>query len=134
MGHFSLHQIFVIYTWFPLAALLFFMLLIARFYQKLSEVRMYFWFYLVPIVVYGIAAVRHASVRSISGDVIVDILMGLGGIVLILLSLRLYQKMIRQTLVLRNDNNRDMDNDTAHLTQPIITDSNNPDSSSANRI
>jgi hypothetical protein len=94
MGDFSLHQFFVIYTWFPLAALLFFMLLIARFFQKFSNNRMYFWFYLLPIIFYGGAVVRYASVRRLAGDPLADFLLGVAGIFLLLLSLRLYQKMI----------------------------------------
>ena len=57
----SLHQFLTLYSWFPLAALLLFLLLIARFYARFSGQRMYHWLYLVPMIGAGIVVVRSAS-------------------------------------------------------------------------
>ena len=90
----SLHQLLVLYTWFPLAALLFLVLLIARFYQKFSDERTFYWFYAVGIVIFGIFFVRSASLEVGMMDVIVTILSIVGGGLLIFLSLVLYRRMI----------------------------------------
>lgn len=74
------------------------MLLIARFYQKFSDAPMFFWFYSVPIVAFGFSAVRYASVRQLMRDPLADVLLGIGGISLIVLSARLYHHMGRTRL------------------------------------
>lgn len=90
----ALNQILLLFTWFPLAALLFFFLLIARFYEKFSGERTGFYFYILPIMFFGGAAVRYASLNHIGGDWLGDILSGLAGITLIGLCLLLYHRMM----------------------------------------
>lgn len=90
----SLQQFLVLYTWFPLAALLVFILLIARFYQKFSGERTYFEYYLVPLVCFGGWSVRYASADQIAGNALADTLLGVGGVFLLVLTLRLYWLMI----------------------------------------
>lgn len=90
----ALHQFLALYMWFPLAALLVFMLLIARFYQKFSGERTYFEWFLVPLVCFGGWAVRYASIDQIAGNVLADFFLGMGGVFWLILSLRLYWLMI----------------------------------------
>lgn len=91
-------QLFLLYTWFALTALIFFFLLIARFYQKFSDERTYFRAYIVPIVLFGIAAVRYASIDQVR-DPLADSISGIGGICLMLLVILLVRRMThkRQT-------------------------------------
>jgi hypothetical protein len=96
VGNVSLHQFLVIYSWFPLAALLLFLLLIARFYQKFSGQRTYFWWFLVPLVGFGAAAVRYASVDTASGDMLAALLTATAGAVLLALGQHLYRVMLLQ--------------------------------------
>ncbi|MDQ7024709.1 MAG: hypothetical protein Q9P01_09085 [Anaerolineae bacterium] len=96
MNNESLHQFLVLYTWFPLAALLFFMLLIARFYKIFSGHRTYFWYYGVVIVLFGIVAVRYASVGAVLGDTVTDIVSIIAGGLLTFLCAVLYHWMIRK--------------------------------------
>lgn len=91
-------QLFVLYTWFALTALIFFFLMIARFYERFSNERTYFRAYLVPIVLFGIAAVRYAGVDQLR-DPLADTFSGTGGIVLMVLVILLVRRMMhkRQT-------------------------------------
>lgn len=82
-----------LYTWFPLVVILAIFLLIARFYQRFSGQRTFYWFFMLPILLYGAAAVRYAGVDSIAGDVLGDIYGATGGIILVSLVVQLYAKM-----------------------------------------
>ncbi|MGQ9888028.1 MAG: hypothetical protein ACUVSX_05995 [Aggregatilineales bacterium] len=88
------NQVLTLYAWFPLAALLMFMLLIARFYQRFSGERTYYRLYTVPLLLYGLAAVRYASLNLVTGDAAADLLLGIGGAVLLALSLLLGWAML----------------------------------------
>jgi hypothetical protein len=92
----SPNQFLTLYLWFPLAALLFFLLLIARFYQKFSGERTYFRLFLLPVVIFGAAAVRYASIDRLMGDPVGDMLMAAAGIILTGLCVTLYRVMIMQ--------------------------------------
>lgn len=92
----SINQFLALFLWFPLAALLSFLLLIARFYQKFSGERTYSRLFLVPVALFGGAAVRYASIDQVIGDPLGDILQAAAGVVLIALCLKLYQLMIVQ--------------------------------------
>lgn len=87
------NQVLLLYTWFPLAAVITIMLLIARFYEKFSGDRTCYRAYLIPLVLFGVGAVRYASIDQIGGDAAGDLLVGTGGIILIALSLLLYRQM-----------------------------------------
>lgn len=89
-----LNQFLVLYQWFPLAALLMFIALIARFYEKFSGKRTFFRYYLVALVLFGGAAVRYAGAGRLAGDLPGDLLLGLGGVVLLSLSIHLYRLML----------------------------------------
>jgi hypothetical protein len=89
----SFNQFLMLYTWFPLAALLFLLLLIARFYEKFSGEQTYFKFFTMPIVLFGAATVRYASINRMAGDIWADVLMGMGGVILMVMCLLLYRRM-----------------------------------------
>ncbi len=76
-----------------LAALIAIMLLIARFYQNFSGEQTYFQFYAVPLILFGVAAVRYASIGQLTGDWLGDTTGGVAGASLIWLSLHLYRLM-----------------------------------------
>jgi hypothetical protein len=90
----SLDRILLLYSWFPLAVLLLILLLIARFYQKFSGERTYFEWYGLPLVLFGIAMVRYASIDRFVGDPLADTIMGVAGMVLLSLSLLLFRLML----------------------------------------
>jgi len=92
----SLHQFLVLYTWFPLSALLFFLLLIARFYQRFSGVKTWFWLYVLVIVLFGAMAVRDAGVGMVVGDLLTDAFSILAGGILLFLVILLQNHMMRQ--------------------------------------
>lgn len=94
MTSISLNQLLVIYAWFPLAVLILFAFLIARFYEKFSNKRTYFRLYLIPVLLFAISAVRYASVDSTIGDPLGDILVGIAGFMLAILGIRLYWLMV----------------------------------------
>jgi len=89
----ALSQLLLLYGWFALSALLLFLLAIARFYQKFSGEKTYYHWFIMPIVLYGIGAVRYASIDRIAHDVMADGLLGAAGVIVIVLCLRLYHQM-----------------------------------------
>jgi hypothetical protein len=90
----SLHQFLTLYSWFPLAALLLFLLLIARFYARFSGQRTYHWLYLVPMIGAGIVVVRSASAREPEQDVLLIATSLISGLLLIILVIRLARLML----------------------------------------
>lgn len=95
MAAVSITQFLILYTWFPLAFVLVFLLLIARFYQKFSSARTYYEWFAVPILLFGAATMRYASIDQLAGDVIGDALFGAGGIAMLALSVFLHYRMTR---------------------------------------
>jgi hypothetical protein len=65
-------------------------MLIARFYQRFSGERTLFRLYLIPILLFGVQAVREAKVAH---DWVANLLAAGGGITLLCLSLFLYRRM-----------------------------------------
>lgn len=94
MSAFSVSQVLSLYTWFPLVTVLFIYLLIARFYQRFSGVRTYFWLYTVPMLFYGVSAVRYASVSALHGDALGDSFFLAGSLFLFGLSTWLFRHMM----------------------------------------
>lgn len=90
----ALHQFFILYAWFPLAAFLLLLLLVARFYQRFSGEQTYFWLYLVPIIFFGVVAVRHAGSPNGQWDLVVSVVSAVAGVVLLFLVGHLYVRMI----------------------------------------
>jgi len=90
----SLHQFLTLYSWFPLAALLLFLLLIARFYARFSNQRTYHWLYLVPIIGAGLVVIRSASPHTPMEDQILVFTSLVSGLLLIGLVVRLGRLML----------------------------------------
>ena len=90
----SLHQILALYTWFPLAGLIIFLLLIARFYQKFSGERTHYRWFVLPVILFGAAVVRYSTINQVTGDWLGDLLLAVGGLALIVLSVILVSRMI----------------------------------------
>ncbi len=95
MGAISISQFLTLYSWFPLAILLVFLLLIARFYERFAGEPTYFRLFVVPIVLFGTATVRYSSIDQIGGDMLADLLLGAGGVTLVVLCVLLYWLMTR---------------------------------------
>jgi hypothetical protein len=91
----SISQFLTLYNWFLLAAILLFILLIARFYQKTVEEPTYFLWLIVPVILFGGATMRYAALDRIGGDAIGDILFGAAGVVLLIHMSFLYWRMTR---------------------------------------
>lgn len=90
----SLHQVLALYTWFPLAGLIIFLLLIARFYQKFSGEPTHYRWFVLPVMLFGAAVVRYSSINQVTGDWLGDLAFAAGGLVLIGLSVALVARMI----------------------------------------
>lgn len=84
----------MLYSWFALATLLFFLLLIGRFYERFSAERTHFRLFAFPAALFGVAVIRYTSLDIIAGDTFGDLLSALGGIILITLCVILYRRMI----------------------------------------
>lgn len=89
----SLTQLLTIFAWFFLALLLAFFMLIGRFYQKLTQEQTYYQWFAVPILLFGAAAAHYAGLNRAMGDVFGDVMLALGGGILIVLCVHLYRLM-----------------------------------------
>jgi hypothetical protein len=70
-----------------------FFLLIARHYQRSTgEITRFQWF-LAPLLLFGLAAVRYASIDHLTGDILANMLLGTGGVILLWASVYLYRRM-----------------------------------------
>lgn len=94
MSAIAVGQVLALYTWFPLIALVYMMMLIARFYERSFGQGTYFKLYVIPMVCFGGGAVRYAGIEQLSGDWWGDGFILAGGIVLGVLSSRLYWQMM----------------------------------------
>lgn len=93
MTPFSLNQLLILYAWFLLAAFIFLFLLIARFYQNFSGENTRFRLFIVPIILFGAAAVRYTSIKQVARDPLADLLSAAAGFILLVLSISLYRWM-----------------------------------------
>ncbi len=89
----SLHQVLTLYTWFPFAGLIIFLLLIARFYQKFSGERTHYRWFVLPVMLFGVAVVRYSSIHQVTGDWLGDLALAIGGVLLVWLSVALVARM-----------------------------------------
>jgi hypothetical protein len=89
----TVNQLLTIFAWFPLAALLSIMLLIGRFYQNLTGENTRYTAFVVPIILFAVAAAHYASTNRVMGSMLGDLLLFVGGIVLIGLCAMLYRQM-----------------------------------------
>lgn len=86
-------QFLILSSWFLLSILIALMLLIARFYQNVSGERTFYWLFGMPIVLFGIAAVRYAFIGKLGGDTLADLASLAGGLLLALMCIYLYNLM-----------------------------------------
>jgi hypothetical protein len=89
----ALNQLLLLYTWFILAGVLFFLLLIARLYHQFSGERTFFRLFILPIILFGLAVVRYNSIDRVAHDMLGSSLAALAGVILIGLCARLYFQM-----------------------------------------
>lgn len=73
-----------------------FLFLIARFYEKFSGQKTYFRFFIVPIVLFGTAAVRSGAGNTNIEVAAADLFAAGGGISLLLLTINLALKMLNK--------------------------------------
>ena len=84
-----------LYNWGVVAILLVFQFLIARFYEKKSGQRSHYTFFLIPALLFLIAAARYTfGVADLAGDVWGDSLLFAGGGILAALSAWLFRLMM----------------------------------------
>ncbi|MCU0499039.1 MAG: hypothetical protein MUF87_16935 [Anaerolineae bacterium] len=93
MNALTITQMLALYTWFPLAALLMFLFLITRFYERFSGKRMYFRALLLPMILFAAATVRYISIDQFMGDVAADLFWISGGVLLTLHCAWIYRQM-----------------------------------------
>jgi Na+/H+ antiporter NhaC len=86
-------QFLMIYAWFPLAVLLAILLMVARFYQNLTGEQTRYALYGLPIILFGLGAAEYARIARASGDPVADLLLALGGGILLWLCVTLYRRM-----------------------------------------
>jgi hypothetical protein len=91
----SVSQFLMLYSWFVLAGVLVFLLLIARFYQRFSSEQTYFRLFILPIILFGMSTVRYASINQVAGDGLGDMLSILAGVSLVAQCIFLYHMMTR---------------------------------------
>ena len=89
----SLSQFLFIASWFAFAGVAFILALIARFYENLSGTETYYRFYGIPVLTFGLAIARYASVGRWTGDWFGDLLTTITGIILTGLCYVLYSRM-----------------------------------------
>ena len=90
----ALSTILVLYSWAASAVLVFFLFLIARFYQLTSGDASDYLGFVLPLALTGVAAVRRAGMGQ--ADIIGDLFWFAGGGALIYLCLSLYYLMTRE--------------------------------------
>ena len=84
-----------LYSWGAVAVLLIFQFLIARFYERKSAQRSYYVIFLIPALLFLVAAARYAFwVDDLAGDVWGDSLLFVGGGILVTLSALLFRLMM----------------------------------------
>lgn len=93
MDSVSIHQILTIFTFFALGALLFLMTLIARKYETLSGERTYYRLFAIPGLTFTGALLRQAQTDQITGDMLADLCLLIGGLTLAGLCYNLYRLM-----------------------------------------
>ncbi len=72
-----------LYIWGAVGVLIILLNRIARFYQITSGRKSYYQLFWVPFICIGLGALRYATVGLLTGDVLGDSLMLLGGVTLI---------------------------------------------------
>ena len=93
--------ILTLYPWVLIAVLVSFLILIARFYEKkyaelyrnVPDQQTYYFLFSIPLVLFLLAAGRYMLNRDFAGDVLADMALFGGGILLAALTYRLQHLM-----------------------------------------
>lgn len=91
----ALTAVLSLYAWGMAAAIVFFLYLIARFFEEKAGQRSYYGLFLVPIVVLVLGALEYALYgQDLVGDMLGDILLFVGGVVLMIAGGNLLRLMV----------------------------------------
>lgn len=88
-----LHSGFTLYIWVAVGALIVILSRVARFYQITSGRRSYYQLFWLPPALMGWGALRYAGQAVLAGDVLGDLLMLAGGLLLFGLGYYLFRLM-----------------------------------------
>jgi energy-converting hydrogenase Eha subunit A len=94
LDNLSAHQLLTVLSWFLLAVLIFFLILIGRLYQKIEGKRTYYAAFAPPVVLLGVATARYAYLNQLGGDLFADLLWAVGGVWCAMLSLYLNRLLL----------------------------------------
>jgi hypothetical protein len=97
----TLFSILTLYPWVLAAAMIYCLIQIARFYQKKyaelytssSDQRTYYPLFVIPLALFLVAAGRYAFLEDFAGDLLGDLALFVGGVILAVLGFRLQQLM-----------------------------------------
>ncbi len=89
----NLNQVILFIGWFAGAGVIYILALIARFYEINSGEKTYYRFFVMPPVVFGAATARYSNLDRWGGDWLGDLLLFVGGAVLLGLCYHLYHRM-----------------------------------------
>jgi hypothetical protein len=91
----SINLILMTYSWVIIAILLFFLFLIARFYERKAHQRSHYQFFLLPLALFLLGTLRYAFLfaDNFVGDLLGDTLFFAGGVATTILGYRLLNLM-----------------------------------------
>ncbi|MCL4238552.1 MAG: hypothetical protein KJ047_09925 [Anaerolineae bacterium] len=95
MDSIAVHPIVTLYIWLGVSALLVLFALIARFYERLSGERTYYFLFFLAITLLAGASMRQITRDQLAGDALADLLTAAGGALVGALCLHIYRLMIR---------------------------------------
>jgi len=90
----TLNQALTIYNWFLSAILIVILLMIARIYERKTNIATYYRIFILPLTLFGLASIRTAYLDQSRPDEFATGLGVVAGVVLAALSIRLYEVMI----------------------------------------
>lgn len=93
MDEISLHQVLTLILWFGIGVFIFFLALIAHFYERLSGQRTYYRWFAVPVLAFAGATLRFTQLDRLTGDWAGDLLLFVAGISLAVLCWHMYHLM-----------------------------------------
>jgi hypothetical protein len=89
-------SLLILLVWGLLTVLIALTALIAQFYQRLSGRRTYVRLFGVPVVLFGVAAVRSSQLNQLGGDFLAEGAALIAALVLIGLCANLYRRMTQR--------------------------------------
>lgn len=91
----AINLVLMTYSWVIIAILLFFLFLIARFYERKAHQRSHYQLFLLPLVLFLLGTLRYDFLfaDNFVGDVLGDILFSAGGVATTILGYHLLNLM-----------------------------------------